>query len=90
LHGVNSELFIPREKQNGQLRLLYAGRVSVEKNLETLSFLSKHDDIELTIVGDGSNLKKIKQTLPFANFLGAMRRSLSRPLRETVRKPSES
>ena len=70
--GVNTELFSPREKQNGLLRLLYAGRVSVEKNLETLSFLSKHDDIELTIVGEGSNLERIKQVLPFANFLGAM------------------
>jgi glycosyltransferase involved in cell wall biosynthesis len=70
--GVNSDLFIPREKKNGKLRLLYAGRVSVEKSLEKLSFLSRHDDIELTIVGDGSNLEKIKQMVPFANFKGAM------------------
>jgi glycosyltransferase involved in cell wall biosynthesis len=70
--GVNSDLFIPREKKNGKLRLLYAGRVSVEKDLEKLSFLSKHDDTKLTIVGDGSNLERIKQMLPFANFKGAM------------------
>ncbi len=70
--GVNSDLFLPREKKNGKLRLLYAGRVSVEKNLEKLAFLSKHDDIKLTIVGDGSNLERIKQRLPFANFKGAM------------------
>ncbi len=70
--GVNSDLFIPRQKKNRKLRLLYAGRVSVEKNLEQLSFLSKHDDIQLTIVGDGSDLERIKQRLPFADFKGAM------------------
>ncbi len=71
--GVNSDLFVPREKQNGKLRLLYAGRVSAEKSLEKLSFLGNHDDIKLTIVGDGSNLKRIKKMLPFANFKGALR-----------------
>ena len=70
--GVNSDLFVPRGKQNGKLRLLYAGRVSVEKNLEKLSFLSRHNDTKLTIVGDGSNLERIKQMLPFAHFKGAM------------------
>jgi glycosyltransferase involved in cell wall biosynthesis len=70
--GVNSDLFVPREKKNGKLRLLYAGRVSVEKNLEKLSFLSRHNDTKLTIVGDGSNLERIKQMLPFAHFKGAM------------------
>lgn len=70
--GVNSDLFIPREKKNGKLRLLYAGRVSVEKNLEKLAFLNKHDDMQLTIVGEGSSLEPIKQMLPFANFKGTM------------------
>lgn len=70
--GVNSDLFIPRKKKNKKLRLLYAGRVSAEKNLEQLSFLNKHEDINLTIVGEGSNLERIKQVLPFADFKGAM------------------
>jgi len=70
--GVNSDLFIPREKSNRKLGLLYAGRVSVEKNLEKLSFLSKHDNTKLTIVGEGSNLERMKQVLPFATFKGAM------------------
>ncbi len=70
--GVNSDVFIPREKKNGKLRLLYAGRVSVEKSLEKLAFLNNHDNIKLTIVGDGSNLERIKQVLPHADFKGAM------------------
>ena len=70
--GVNSDVFIPQEKKNGKLRLLYAGRVSVEKSLEKLSFLNNHDNIKLTIVGDGSNLESIKQVLPDADFKGAM------------------
>jgi len=70
--GVNSDLFKPRNKKNKKLRLLYAGRVSVEKNLEQLLFLNKHPDIDLTIVGDGSDLERLKQLLPFANFTGAM------------------
>jgi glycosyltransferase involved in cell wall biosynthesis len=70
--GVNSDLFIPREKKNAKLKILYAGRVSVEKNLEKLSFLNHHEDIELTIVGDGGDLERIKQVLPFASFKGAM------------------
>lgn len=70
--GVNSDLFKPRKKISKKLRLLYAGRVSIEKNLEQLSFLKKHPDISLTIVGDGGNLERIKQLLPFANFKGAL------------------
>ncbi len=70
--GVNSDLFIPGKKKNKKLRLLYAGRVSAEKNLEQLSFLSKHEDLNLTLVGEGSNLERIKQMLPFADFKGAM------------------
>jgi glycosyltransferase involved in cell wall biosynthesis len=70
--GVNSDLFIPRKKKNKKLRLLYAGRVSVEKNLEQLSFLKKHEEINLTIVGEGSNLERINQMLPFADCKGAM------------------
>jgi glycosyltransferase involved in cell wall biosynthesis len=72
--GVNSELFKPLPKRNHRLRLLYVGRVSVEKNLEQLSFLGNHDDLELTIVGDGNDLARIKQILPFAKFKGALRR----------------
>ncbi|MGD8521408.1 MAG: glycosyltransferase [Desulfobacterales bacterium] len=72
--GVNSELFRPLKKRNHRLRLLYVGRVSVEKNLEQLSFLGSYDDLDLTIVGDGNDLMRIKQILPFAKFKGALQR----------------
>lgn len=72
--GVNSKLFKPMEKRNHRLRLLYVGRVSVEKNLEQLSFLGNYDDLDLTVVGDGSDLTRIKKILPFAKFKGALQR----------------
>ncbi len=70
--GVNSELFKPFEKRNHRLKLLYVGRVSIEKNLEQLSFLSNHDDVNLTIVGEGNDVNRIKAMLPFAKFKGAL------------------
>lgn len=68
--GVDAELFRPLEKRNSKLRLLYVGRVSVEKGLEHLSFLGKHQDLDLIIVGDGNDLQRIKELLPFAVFKG--------------------
>lgn len=68
--GVNSALFKPLNNRNQKMRLLYVGRVSMEKDLEQLSFLKKSDDFHLTIVGEGRDLDRIKETLPFATFKG--------------------
>jgi len=71
--GVNFELFKPLRKKNRKLKLIYIGRISVEKNLEQLSFLHKHKDLHLTIVGEGSDLDRIKKILPFAEFKGKLK-----------------
>jgi len=74
--GVNSAVFKPRRKRNQKLRLISVGRVSVEKNLEALSFLGKHRDLHLTVVGEGRNLDRIKKILPFAEFKGKLQHKL--------------
>ena len=68
--GVNYALFKPLNNSNQKMRLLYVGRVSMEKDLEQLLFLKKYDDFHLTIVGEGRDLHRIKETLPFATFKG--------------------
>jgi glycosyltransferase involved in cell wall biosynthesis len=70
--GVNSALFKPQRKGHHKLRLIYVGRVSVEKNLQELSFLGKHRDLHFIIVGEGSDLDRIKKVLPFAEFKGKL------------------
>ena len=59
--GVNYAFFKPQKKRNQKLKLISVGRVSVEKNLEALSFLGKHPDLHLTVVGEGRNLDRIKK-----------------------------
>ncbi len=71
--GVDSEFFRPIKKSSSKLRLVYVGRISPEKNLEKLSFLGKHNDLSLTIVGEGSDLKRIMKLLPFARFKGNLK-----------------
>jgi glycosyltransferase involved in cell wall biosynthesis len=68
--GVDTKFFQPLKKSNSKLRLIYVGRISPEKTLEKLSFLGKYNDLSLTIVGDGSDLIRIKELLPFAQFKG--------------------
>ena len=68
--GVDSEFFRPLKKSNSKLKLIYVGRVSPEKNLENLSFIGKYNDLSLTIVGEGSDLNRIRELLPFAEFKG--------------------
>jgi glycosyltransferase involved in cell wall biosynthesis len=70
--GVNSALFKPQRKRHHGLRLIYVGRISVEKDLQELAFLRKHDDLHLIIVGEGSDLDRIKKVLPFAEFKGKL------------------
>src|SRR5260221_14192601 len=75
--GVESVLFQP-ERRSGELRaswlegprakvvLLYAGRVSWEKNLHLLTQVYRdmdHEHCHLVIVGDGPALKEVQQEL---------------------------
>jgi len=67
--GVDIELFKPlHREQNGKINLLYAGRISKEKNLHLLANafnkLSKErDDIKLQIVGDGPYKEEMESLL---------------------------
>jgi glycosyltransferase involved in cell wall biosynthesis len=86
--GIDCETFTPEKRDprfwemfgaNGQLKFLYAGRVSKEKDLDTLveAFLklhSEHPETMLLLVGDGPYLEELKQRLPrtaviFTGFL---------------------
>jgi glycosyltransferase involved in cell wall biosynthesis len=68
--GVDVEKFHPRqsETRGGKKRLLYCGRVSVEKNLPTLveifkALSRKRQDVLLCVAGDGPYLTAMKQEL---------------------------
>ena len=57
-----------RYKKSKKPKIIYVGRVSKEKNLEPLCELQNKFDI--TIVGEGPILKKIKVRYPKINFTG--------------------
>jgi len=68
--GVAKELITVRKdwKKHIPLKVLYVGRVSKEKNLEMLCNLQELYDI--TIVGDGPQLKYLKNNYKKINFTG--------------------
>lgn len=68
--GVSKELITPRigSRKHTPLKVLYVGRVSVEKNLDILCELQESYDI--TIVGDGPYLKTLKSRYKKVNFTG--------------------
>lgn len=73
--GVDHEIFNPaRRKENffgqgGQTVLLYAGRVSIEKNLE--AFLSEHTPNAIkVVVGDGPDRKDLEKKFSNTLFVG--------------------
>lgn len=75
--GINLERFNPRFRDDNcwqaygvkePLRLLYSGRVSVEKNIDLLLHSFKHlcnrrKDIALVIAGDGPKVPSLKQLI---------------------------
>ena len=72
--GVDLTLFYPREKTSSQYTrpiLLYAGRVSKEKNIE--AFLAvKHAGTKI-VVGDGPLRERLQKEYPEVVFLGYRR-----------------
>jgi len=70
--GVDTELFKPDPnytKQGDNIRAVYVGRVSVEKNIE--AFLSiDNPKIVKYVIGDGPHLETYKLRYPDAFFLG--------------------
>jgi len=69
--GVDTELFKPNAERakNDQPIFLYVGRIAIEKNLE--AFLSLDLKGEKWVVGDGPELKKLRQKYPNVTFFGA-------------------
>src|SRR4029078_414208 len=83
--GLDIELFTPARREpafwerftaaNGQIRLLYVGRISREKDLDVLAdaYRRLRNDglpVQLFVVGHGPYSKKFAQSLPEAVFTG--------------------
>ena len=67
--GVSKNLISNKPiRRSKSPKIIYVGRVSKEKNLEVLCELQ--DKFEITIVGEGPILKKLKLKYPKVNFLG--------------------
>jgi glycosyltransferase involved in cell wall biosynthesis len=68
--GVDKDLIKKRtnKKNNHKIKVLSVGRISKEKNVEVLCKLN--DDFDITIVGDGPELKNLKTKYPNINFPG--------------------
>jgi glycosyltransferase involved in cell wall biosynthesis len=86
--GLDTELFNPSQRDgafferfgagNGQVRLLYVGRVSKEKDLDVLAaaYRKLRDQglpLQLFVVGHGPYSEALSQTLPDAFFTGYLR-----------------
>lgn len=70
--GFDTEIFksIDHQPPTSQLRLLYVGRVSVEKNLRALLTLSADAAYDVHIVGDGPDRVTLEAEFPAATFHG--------------------
>jgi glycosyltransferase involved in cell wall biosynthesis len=86
--GLDTELFTPARRDpgfwkkfgptNGDVRLLYVGRVSKEKDLDVLAkaYRQLRDEglsIQLLIVGHGPYSEALSETVPDAIFTGYLR-----------------
>lgn len=69
--GVDTTIFTPQSRSilGSKPKLLYVGRVAVEKNLE--AFLSMNIDAVKIVVGDGPQLEFLKAKYPEVLFAGA-------------------
>lgn len=71
--GVDSTAFSPENgnKPNGHNpKTLYAGRISVEKNLQLLEKLDQSEGENMVFVGDGPYTTTLRRNLPRAHFTG--------------------
>ena len=79
--GINTELFNPSKRstalrdtwKNGdpsKIIVGFVGRLAQEKRVSDLKALQSNPNIQLVIVGDGPNRRKLEQQLPGALFLG--------------------
>ena len=70
--GVDTRRFSPQHRRESpRTTVLYAGRVSVEKNLPLLSrIFRRRRDARLLVVGDGPFRGRMEQSTPAADFTG--------------------
>lgn len=68
--GVSSSLIktVSKNTTQGKIKVLSVGRISKEKNLEALCELNK--DFDITIIGDGPELKRLKKKYKSIKFPG--------------------
>ncbi|WP_394562032.1 glycosyltransferase family 4 protein [Aquipseudomonas alcaligenes] len=66
--GVDTSLFQPRPREEGQPVFLYVGRLAAEKNLR--AFLDLDLPGEKRLVGDGPEREALQRDYPQARFLG--------------------
>lgn len=77
--GVDSKRFSPdwRRRSDRKARLLYVGRLAVEKNLQSLarilSQVRSSVDCEMVFVGEGPLEGELRQALPWAQFEGRLK-----------------
>ncbi|MBV9009657.1 MAG: glycosyltransferase [Verrucomicrobia bacterium] len=86
--GLDTTLFTPERRDlrfwqkfgghNGSVRLLYVGRISKEKDLDTLAdaYRQLRDEgvpVQLYVVGDGPYVQALNAALPEAIFTGYLR-----------------
>lgn len=50
----------------------FVGRLAPEKHVERLAVLARRDDLQLVVVGDGVDRKKLETLMPSAVFTGAL------------------
>jgi len=78
--GVDTELFHPRRRtrQSGPLTIGYVGRITVEKNVESLIEIERSliaagiSDYRFLIVGQGASEDDLKANLQRADFTGVL------------------
>ncbi|MGB0965952.1 MAG: glycosyltransferase family 4 protein [Litorivicinus sp.] len=72
--GVDHQLFKPRLDaiERARPRLIYLGRVAVEKNVEDFLQLEQRMDVELVVVGDGPARSDLQKRYPQAQWRGLM------------------
>jgi len=71
--GVDSAAFSPEKRnrrEEGSVRTLYAGRISIEKNLSLLKDLRLPDGQGMVFIGNGPYLDNLKKAMPAAEFTG--------------------
>jgi glycosyltransferase involved in cell wall biosynthesis len=80
--GVDSKAFSPEKRKSGdssEVKTIYAGRISIEKNLALLKKLKLDHGKGMTFVGDGPYLDNLKRAMPEAEFTGFL---VGEPLQE--------